>query len=73
MADHSSWCNAPICMGSEEDQSSVVWIAGESICKSEPRNAIQLKQIRINDALSKGAKSLIDKSFTLEELRKSSL
>lgn len=67
MTKHELTCTAPICFDNPSDE--LVWYAGEEVCTKKPNNKTQKKQLLVNRSLLKGEYKLVDKPYTLHDLK----
>ena len=66
---HNENCSAPICSCDPNPnyKKEVLWTPGESVCRQQPYQEFQKKQLIINRLVSKG-KYALDKFFTAIDL-----
>ena len=71
MNQHLENCQAPICAcdTNPEYKDEVIWYAGEQVCRHQPYELFQEKQIEINKLVSK-KKYDVDRYFTARDLEK---
>lgn len=71
MDKHLENCSAPICSQDTNPnyKDEVIWYAGEQVCRHQPYELFQERQVEINKLVSK-KKYDVDRYFTARDLEK---